>query len=283
MKEDVPENEVRLRQAFAMLKAFTSVGVHRFHLVRLDIDGMKRDFRCSRNESAMTLLLPYLVPLCWKRQESLVIRPEKPPCGVLAQLDDLDAAGLQKIAPMAFLLLETSPRNYQGWIVIEDGDNDIVRRLVRGFGVDFNASRAVRVAGSPNCKHKYAPNFPMVRIVGVGYQRMTTTAHLASLGLLATLPDVQPQVSQICDGSTRARGWPNYQQCWAGAPLKQDGKPDRDRVDYLWSKWALERGNSRQDVAAKLLEVSGKAQEEWARGNRNYAMRTVQAASAAKW
>jgi hypothetical protein len=46
-----------------------------------------------------------------------------------------------------------------------------------------------------------------------------------------------------------------------GAPLKRDGSgPDRSLADFMFCKWAAERGWSIEDTAAKLAEVSEKAQ-----------------------
>jgi hypothetical protein len=39
--------------------------------------------------------------------------------------------------------------------------------------------------------------------------------------------------------------------------LKQDGSgPDRSLADFMWCKWAVERGWSIEDIAARLPEVS---------------------------
>lgn len=37
---------------------------------------------------------------------------------VQQQLDDLDAAGLDRVGEAAFLTLETSPGNHQAWIAV---------------------------------------------------------------------------------------------------------------------------------------------------------------------
>jgi hypothetical protein len=58
------------------------------------------------------------------------------------------------------------------------------------------------------------------------------------------------------------RKWPDYQQALRGAPLKRDGSgPDRSLADFMFCKWAAERGWSIEDTAMKLAEVSEKAQE----------------------
>ena len=71
------------------------------------------------------------------------------------------------------------------------------------------------------------------------------------------------------------RGWPDYAQVLAGAPLKPDGNPDRSKADFIWAKWALERGHSRREVEFRLLELSERARGKW---GEKYVQRTVEAA-----
>ena len=66
---------------------------------------------------------------------------------------------------MSFLILRTSPGNYQAWVAVADGDADFARRLRKGAGADLTASGATRVSGSLNFKEKYAPAFPRVETV----------------------------------------------------------------------------------------------------------------------
>ena len=95
-------------------------------------------------------------------------------------------------------------------------------------------------------------------------------------------PPIPPRaVSPVRWNGPGSRGWPDYDRCLRNAPQKEDGTPDRSRVDFLWSKWALERGNSPASVMGKLLEVSEKARQEWDRGNENYVLRTVESAGRA--
>ena len=46
-----------------------------------------------------------------------------------------------------------------------------------------------------------------------------------------------------------------------GAPLKGDGTPDRSLADFMWCKWAIQRGHGIKETAEKLAKVSAKAQE----------------------
>jgi hypothetical protein len=82
---------------------------------------------------------------------------ERPPCGT-----DLPAAALENIQPAAFMVIETSPGNFQAWLAVEGAGKAEARRLRKGAGADETASGATRVAGSLNHKRKYAPGFPVV-------------------------------------------------------------------------------------------------------------------------
>jgi hypothetical protein len=116
---------------------------------------------------------------------------------------------------------------------------------------------------------------------------MTTVAALDQAGFIAPeqpLPpaSVPPQMSQparkVTAGGfaelrppkgqgTAPRHWPDYQQTLNGAPRKKDGTPDRSRADFMWCKWAIQRGHSIEETAAKLAEVSERAQEAVRRGD----------------
>jgi hypothetical protein len=275
-------NDERVQQALRMLDSFDSVGVQSFNLTRSDIDRqvVPEDYRPGRNIGAMRMLLPAWIRLSWKLGHNLIVRPRQPSHRIITQLDDLDGGQLDRAALHAFLSVETSPGNFHVWLAVEGGDAAFAKRVMKAIGSDPRASGSGRIAGSPNVKQKYAPNFPMVRIVEVQPGRKVEPAVLVAAGLVA--PAVAPAAApSYAHGSTGGRGWPDYERCLRGAPLKADGTPDRSRVDYLWAKWALERKNSPDGVRAKLLEVSEKAQQEWQRGNQNYVRRTVNAAASA--
>ena len=260
--------------AFEMLDAFVSVGCRRFDVTELDLHQklVPEGWRPGRNVAAMRLMLPHFVPLVWDLHHNLILRPVRSAQTVLAQLDDIGGAVLDRMRSRAFLRIETSPGNYQAWLSIAGGNDGLVRRLVKQVGCDWNASRAVRLAGTPNCKPEYAPDFPCVRIVDVQLGRQVKPAEL----------DLPPDVPfrPVVSGSSN-RGWPEYGFFLRGARLKEDGSADLSGVDYIWAKVALRRGFSFDEVVAKLLEVSPKARAEWDRGNKGYARRTVEAAQKA--
>jgi hypothetical protein len=75
---------------------------------------------------------------------------------------------------------------------------------------------------------------------------------------------------------------PDYQHCVAGAPPNQEGTgPDRSMADFFWCMMAAQRGWSIEDTAAKLLEVSPRAQERARLRDEGYALITAPKAAAA--
>jgi hypothetical protein len=275
-------SDERVRQALEMIEAFGSVGVPAFNLTRMDVNRQlaPEGYRPGRSIHAMRLLLPAWVRLSWELQQNLILRAQKPACGVIAQLDDLKVCLIDRVREKGFLIVETSPGSFQVWLVIEGGDEALVKRLMKGIGSDARANCSGRVAGSPNVKPKYAPDFPMVRIVALQPGRRVKSAELESLGLIAARAAARAPVSSYSQGLVGGRGWPDYDRCLRGAPPRaKDGLPDRSKADFIWCKWALERGNSLEAVQDKLLETSEKAGQERLRGNGDYAQRTVEAAN----
>jgi hypothetical protein len=77
------------------------------------------------------------------------------------------------------------------------------------------------------------------------------------------------------------RSWPDYELCVKGAPIAKEGGLDRSMADFFWCMMAAQRGHSIEDIAARLLEVSAKAQENARRHDEGYALITAQNAAAA--
>ena len=192
----------------------------------------------------------------------------------------------------------TSPGNYQVWLAVLDGpqesDREAARqfrtRVRRGAGADQSATGAVRIAGSLNFKAKYAPAFPMIEIVRFEPGKTVMTAALEEAGLLAAHkePASQPPASvphptprQRTDASGPWH-WPDYQQSLRGAPLKDNSTPDRSLADFMWCKWAIQRGHGIEETAEKLAEVSATAQERIRmKGDQGYSLLTARNAAAA--
>ena len=142
-----------------MLDAFASVGVERFDLTLTDRAGEKVAFRSNQSLDQLRTAMPGILAHANRSQQNVIIRPRGP----VIQLDDLDEAAIERLRPVSFLVLRTSPRNHQAWVAVADADEDFARRLRKGAGADSAASGATRVSGSINFKEKYAPTFPARR------------------------------------------------------------------------------------------------------------------------
>lgn len=261
-------------EAVRMLEVFASVGAEAFDITHTHLSGQARGFRCNRSVEEATRSMPYLVASAVKRQNNVIVRPRVQGATCI-QLDDLDKAKAQAVAPAAFLILETSPRNYQAWVTVADAPLGFTARLRRGAGADLNASGATRVAGTYNFKPKYAPHFPIVRMAA------TRRGHIVSVADLETLGVVAPELIQAAaidtgrPGRGPARAWPSYQQCLDGAPEGPSGNPSRTSVDFVFCKIAASWGHSIEATAAKLMQESSKAQEN----GEAYAIQTAKRAA----
>lgn len=287
-----------------MLDAFTSVGAQSFVVTKTDL---LQEVKWGKTYSAGELRekLPVMVRTAARRRpfsvpggetipagENLILRPKGP--GVaFVQLDDLREDQLDRVRPAVFIIHATSPGSYQGWIAVsgvpegKEQFKEFMRRVRRAVGGnDKSASHATRVAGTENFKPKYAPNFPVVTIVETHPGRVMTPGQLEALGLLAP-PEPIPvlprtHAKRFADTSGKPRQWPSYELSLAGAPPNKDGSgASRSHADYWFSFLALQRGWSREDVEAKLLEVSERAQERERMGDSGYIRITVENAAAA--
>ena len=179
-------------EALTMLEVFASVGVQFFDITHTNIEGEKRGFRPEQSLATTCTSMPHLVASAPRRQNNVIVRPHHPRPVILIQLDDLDAAALDRVRPVSFLILQTSPGNHQAWVAVEgqEGttDADFARRLRKGAGADPTASGATRVAGTANFKRKYEPDFPTVEIAAAQPGLIVTGAKLEALGLV-TAPE----------------------------------------------------------------------------------------------
>ena len=269
-----------LKEATRMLDTFASVGARRFDVTFLNIEGEKRGFRKDQSITQIRNSLPMLLPGLTERSNSLVVRPH---CktAALVQLDDLDAAALERLERAAFLTLRTSPGNHQAWVAISGvapaDAKDIGRRLRKGTGADLSASGATRLAGTVNYKQKYQPDFPTVAIVSAFPGRIVTCSQLEQAGLLAA-PEPVRAAPPLRVSPPGCRSWPDYQRCITNAPLNRARTgPDTSRADFFWCLMAAQRGWGPDEIAMHLMELSGKAAEN----GESYARLTAEKAAAA--
>ena len=259
-----------------MLDAFASVGASAFDLTITTRGEQKQTFRRGVRLADLRRDMPSILDDATRKERNVIVRPHGP--GVaFVQLDDLKADMLARLAPAVFLILKTSPGNFQAWAAIPGAeDKDFARRLRKGTGADATASGATRGAGSLNFKDKYAPDFPRVGIEQAQPGRKVTAAELDQLGLVAAAEKAPARLARSRSNSPRA--WPDYVRCLQGAPQNSAGNgPDISRADYTFALIALDWGRSAEDVEARLMEESAKAHEN----GETYAALTVANAAAA--
>jgi hypothetical protein len=238
-----------------MLEAFASVGAYRYDFTALDINGEKKAFRRVLSLGKAKQVFDAWMCGSTGKQNSVIVRPYFKGCVV--QLDDIGHDTAAKLQPYSFLTIRTSDRNYQAWVAIGDGNADIGRRLRKGIGADLNASGAARMAGTSNFKPKYAPAFPVVRMIHAQPSHTVTTSDLAAMLAPEEKREPRPFVERV-----RSSRWPEYQRCIDNAPASHDGShPDVSRADYLWCRIAAQWGHGTDAITAKLMEVSAKAKE----------------------
>ena len=169
----------------------------------------------------------------------------------------------KRVRPAAFLVLQTSPGNYQAWVAVRDGDRDFTARIKRKTGADLSASGSVRLAGTGNFKRKYAPEFPTVTIDELHLGRVMTREQLEGMGLAAPAPaKAAPPASPLRCSSDRPRSlaWPDWNRCLEEMLAK--GKK-RSAADYYFACIASGRPYKRtpEEIADRLMQISSKAVE----------------------
>ncbi len=209
-----------------------------------------------------------------ERAYSLAVRPRGERYFWL--LDDLNAAQANALKDVAFLIIETSPGNYQAWLALSD-EVDLSdkaqeewwkaqrNRLIRKVGGNGGSYGALRWPGTYNNKpyREIDGVRPLVRIVRANPGRVTTLAELDALGLLAP-PIEKPK--KVVDIRPRRQGtptqWPSWERELSRSDIKANGEPDHSVADAKWCKRCFEWGWSRTEVKAMLLSVSPRAKEK---------------------
>lgn len=252
--------ESQTAEALKMLDVFASVGVRRFDIEHIDINQQHRGFRRVQTLEQTRESIPFLVDRAAHRHNNLIVRPHSDDV-TLIQLDDLPVATLERVRPVAFLILNTSPGNFQAWLAVRGAgdDADLRRRVKKATGADQSASGATRVAGTMNFKRKYEPNFPTVAIENSQPGKTVSPAELEALELIA--PPEPPRQATVFRNS-KGDKWPSYEKCLEAAPLNHGGDgPDVSRADFTFALIASDWGNPAEQVAARLMEYSTKARE----------------------
>lgn len=263
--------------ALEMLDAFASVGAGRFDLTFTDAAGEKTGFRGNRPIGQLRPAMPAILQEAAEQRHNVIVRPRSTGA-TLIQLDDLGEETAARLRPVSFLVLRTSRGSYQAWVAISDDAGDFARRLRQGTGADLTASGATRISGSLNFKEKHAPDYPRVETVHTSPGKVVTRAELEALGIVAFREKAPPAAIPGSRQRPSARGWPSYQRCVENAPpARSGGRPDISRADFTFCLLAIDWGWSLEETATRLMELSGKAQEN----GDAYALRTARNAAAA--
>jgi len=255
-----PSSEIA--EASVMLDVFQALGVQCFSLTFTDETGRKVAFKRNRSIESLRSQLARLLFNSCEKQLNVIVRPIAPRTLSLIQLDDLSASQLDRVHRFSFLVLETSPENFQAWVAVTDASPETARRVKKAAGADLNASGATRLAGSYNFKSKYAPNYPRVRLNSIAPQHAVTVAGLNRAGLIA--PE-EHMPSAARHAQTHRRGhrllvWPSYARCLADAPgAKNHEGNDRSAADFNFCLISIDRGWSVEATANQLMAESEKA------------------------
>jgi RepB DNA-primase N-terminal domain len=271
-----PSSEVA--ETSVMLDLFQGFGVESFSLMFTDDTGRKVAFRRNRSVESLRNELPCLLFASYERRLNVIVRPIAPRTVSLIQLDDLSASQLDRVHGFSFLVLETSPENFQAWVAVTGASPETIRRVKKAAGADLNASGATRLAGSYNFKSKYAPNYPCVRLHSIAPLHAVTAGELDRAGLIA--PEKQGQAARPHVPTHRCRHrllmWPSYARCLADAPgaKNHEGK-DRSAADFTFCLISIDRGWSVEATANQLMAESEKAKSV----GYNYALFTAKRAA----
>src|SRR5215471_12853344 len=130
-----------ITEAIRMLETFASVGATTFDLTHTNINQEKRGFRPSQTLAQAKGSMPFLVPSAARRHNNLIVRPHATTVSLI-QLDDLTPENLARIAPVAFLVLQTSLQGTQAWVAVQSPPTGFLARLREGVQADRTASGA---------------------------------------------------------------------------------------------------------------------------------------------
>jgi hypothetical protein len=192
----------------------------------------------------------------WSHRDhtNLIIRPHiRSPAGLI-QLDDLPVDVWNRVRHLAFLVISTSADKRQAWIATEGCDWNFHKRVVHAAGCDSSANGWVRIAGSPNVKPQYSPNFPTVRIEATASRPKVGPEEFRGLGLVTPeQTSGRLYMSWPVNGKTPTR-FPYYQISLNGAPLAPTGEKSHSHADFTWCCTAFKWGWSPAEITAQLLK-----------------------------
>lgn len=276
-----PEDEAR-----AMISACESVGATMFKTAFTAIYPLSgdaaplpatersepREKGVNMSAAALMARIPDYLKRNQERQHNVAVRV----WGPIIQVDDCSREFYERLKPLCFAAVQTSPKSFQAWLALSsafvgpDGKrNDALTAIRDRFfkrceelkeSANGGAYNSIRMPGTLNIKEKYLPDFPRIRLLHVSMGRITSPEELDAVGLLAPAPapalrlvKTAPRTRNI-GASALPHGY--FVQ---RAPLKEDGQPNMSRADMAFAVHRLALGDSRWEVAAELRAVRDKA------------------------
>jgi hypothetical protein len=206
--------------------------------------------------------------------------------GALLQVDDCSPEVLERLAPYAFLTVETSPGNSQAWLALPagatEGERVTVRerllRQLKDTGANGGAYNSIRLPGALNAKEKYRDRqgrLPRVRLVAAHPGRVVAPRLLEAAGLLAA--PLPPKVVGVATYSNAhiPTEEVDYYECLGRSPKTATKDYDRSNADIVYAILMLKKGWPSHYIASRINDHSDKA-----KGRRDdYARKTVDAAA----
>lgn len=117
------------KAALECLDVFASTRADRFDVSRIDIDENPHGYRQKVPIHHLRRDMATQLASAERWQRNLIIRPYSPRADFI-QLDDLDAANLERVKPFALLIVQTSPKGSQAWLALDaPHDRDYSRRV----------------------------------------------------------------------------------------------------------------------------------------------------------
>lgn len=260
------ESHPDMSDAQAAVEAFQSVGVQSIGITDTTqtetyqvraIQVVKRtiDERIERAESAHGQLFAG--------------RPIQPDTVAVIQVDD-PTRHLDELKRLAFLVIETSAGNIQGWLAVrlEGRTYDETRRaVIEHFGGDVGASGSMRWPDSLNCK--YEPAF-RVRVEQVQAGHILDVEHI-----LHMMPVEQQRPARNIEH--RRQAGTAYVPDWSRVAALHPGV-SRSEVDYYVSLGAAQNGVELDETVEYLMSASPKTASLNEGKARRYAERTARRA-----
>src|SRR4029450_2869501 len=103
----------------AVKEGYTILGVRSINLTITNEQGTKVGFKRYKSLDSFRAALPALLLNSRNRQLNVIVGPVQLRSLSFIQLDDLSSSQVDRVRAMSFLVLETSPGNFQAWLALK--------------------------------------------------------------------------------------------------------------------------------------------------------------------